>query len=85
MYFLARPFELFDVEPNLALFGELHRIVHAVRQDLTQAHRIADQILRDTGRDVHQELEPLVVRLLRRQRGDRTDDVVEPEVGGFEV
>ena len=37
------------------------------------------------GRDVRQELEPLVVRLLRGQRRDRADDVVEPEVGGLDV
>ncbi len=36
-------------------------------------------------RDVGQELEPLVVRLLRGDRRDRADDVVEPEVGGFDV
>ena len=34
---------------------------------------------------MRQELEPLVVRLLRGQRRDGADDLVELEVGGFEV
>ena len=32
-----------------------------------------------------QELEPLIVRLLGRERGDRADDFVELEIGGLDV
>ena len=72
-------------EPDLAALGELHGVVDAVGQDLAEAERVAEQILRDAGRDVRQELEPLVVRLLGGQRRDRADHVVEPEVGGLDV
>ena len=72
-------------EPDFAALGELDRVVDAVRQNLAEAERIAEQLLRDAGRDVHQELEPLLVRLLRGQRRDGADDVVELEVGGFEI
>ncbi len=37
------------------------------------------------GRHMGQELQALLVRLLRGERGDRTDDLVEPEIGGLEV
>ncbi len=32
-----------------------------------------------------QELEPLIVRLLSRERGDRADHLVELEIGGLDV
>ena len=67
------------------LLGELDGVVDEVRQDLAEAERVAQQMLGDAGRDVRQELEPLVVRLLRGERGDRADDFVELEVGGFDV
>ena len=72
-------------EPDLAALGELDGVVDEVGQDLAEPQRIAEQMLRDAGRDVRQELEPLLVRLLRRQRRDRADDLVEPEVGGLDV
>ena len=72
-------------DPDFAAFGELHGVVDAVGQDLAEAERVAEQLLRDAGRDVHQELEPLLVRLLRGQRRDGADDVIELEVGGFDV
>ena len=43
------------------------------------------RLLRNAGRDVHQELESLFVRLLRGQRRDGADDFIELEVGGFDV
>ena len=85
LHFLARAFELFDVDPDFATVGELHGVVDAIGQDLGQANRIAEQVLRDARRDVHQELESLLVGLLRRQRRHRADDVIELEVGGLEV
>ena len=73
-------------EPDLAALGELDRVVDEVGQDLAKAQRVAEQMLRESpGATCGQELEPLVVRLLRGERGDRADDVVELEVGGLEV
>src|SRR5262249_18721563 len=58
-------------------------IVHGIRQHLAEAEWIAPQILRDAPRDVGEELEPLLVRFLRGERGDRTDDFVE--LAGFDL
>ena len=85
LHLVARALELFDVDPDLAAVGELHGVVDAIGQDLAQANRIAEQVLRDARRDVHQELEALLVRLLRRQRRHRADHVIELEVGGLDV
>ena len=80
----VRSIEL-DVEPNLAALGELHGVVDQVGQDLPETQRIAEQMFRDPWRDVRQELEALVVGLLRRQRRDRADHLVQPEVRGLDI
>ena len=85
LHLLARAFEQLDVEPDFAALGELDRVVDEVGQDLAEPQRVAQQVLRDAGRDVGQELQPLVVRLLRGERRDGADDLVELEVGGLEV
>ena len=53
-------------EPDFAALGELDGVVDEVGQDLAEPKRVAEQMLRDAGRDVGQELEPLFVRLLAR-------------------
>ena len=74
------------LEPDLAALGELHGVVDQVGQDLAEPQRIAAQVLAGSpGATSSQELEALVVRLLRRQRRDGADDVVELEVGGLDV
>ena len=70
---------------NLAALGELHGVVDEIGQDLPETQRIAEQMLRDRRRDVRQELEPLLVGLLRRQRRDRADHFVQPEVRGLDI
>ena len=74
---------MFDAD--FAALGELDRVVDEVGQNLAEAERVAEQLLRDAGRDVRQKLESLLVRLLRGQRRDGADDFVELEVGGFDV
>ena len=67
------------------LLGELDRVVDEVGQNLTEAKRVTEQLLGNRGSDMDQELEPLIVRLLRRERGDRADHLVELEIGGLDV
>ena len=85
LHLLAGAFEQFDVEPDLAPLGELDGVVDEVGKNLAQPKRVAQQALRNAGRDVGQELEPLFVRLLGREGGDGGDDFVQLELGGFEV
>ena len=85
LHLLAGAFEQLDLQPDLAALGELDGVVDEVGQDLAEPQRVAEQMLGNAGRDVGQELEPLVVRLLGGERRDRADDFVEPEVGGFDV
>ena len=80
LHLFARAFEQFDVQPDLAALGELDGVVDEVRQDLAEAERVAQQMLGNLRRDVGEELQALVVRLLRGERRDRADHFVEPEV-----
>ncbi len=41
LHFLARAFEQFDVQPDLAALGELDRVVDEVGEDLAEAERVA--------------------------------------------
>ena len=72
-------------KPDFAALGELDGVVDEVGQDLTEAKRVAEQLLGNRGSDMDQELEPLIVRLLGRERGDRADHLVELEIGGLDV
>ena len=47
LHLLAGAFELFDVEPDLAVLGELDRVVDEVGQNLAEAQRVAEQMLRE--------------------------------------
>ena len=85
LHFLAGAFEQIDVQADLAALGELDGVVDEVGQDLTEAKRVAEQLLGNRGSDMGQELEPLIVRLLGRERGDRADHLVELEIGGLDV
>ena len=85
LHLLARAFEQFDVQPDLAALGELDRVVDEVREDLAKAERVAQQMLGNRRRDMGQELQPLVVRLLGGKRRDRADHLVEPEIGRLHV
>ncbi len=82
---VAGPLQQLDGEPDLAALGELDRVVDEVGEDLSETQRVAAQVLGDRARDVDEELEPLVVGLLGRQRDDGGDDVVDLEVRGLEV
>ena len=72
-------------KPDFAALGELDGVVDEVGQDLTEAQRVAEQLLGNRGSDMDQELEPFLVRLLGRERGDRADHLVELEIGGLDV
>ena len=85
LHLLAGLFEQFDLEPDLALLGELDRVVDEVGEDLAETKRVAAQLLGDGAGHVGEELEALVVGLLGREGDDGADDVVEPEVGGLDV
>ena len=47
LHFLAGAFDLLDVQPDFAVLGELDCVVDEVRQDLPEAQRVAEQVLRD--------------------------------------
>ena len=49
MHLLARALEQLDVEPDFAALGELDGVIDEVRQDLAQAQRVAQQVLRNLG------------------------------------
>ena len=85
LHLLAGAFEQFDVQPDLAALGELDGVVDEVRQDLAEAERVAQQMLGNRRRDMGQELQALVVRLLGGERRDRADHFVEPEVRRLDV
>ncbi len=85
LHLVAGLFEQFDLEPDLALLGELHRVVDQVGEDLAEAERVAAQVLGDRGRHVGEELQAFLVGLLRGQRGDRADHFVELEIDGLHV
>jgi hypothetical protein len=70
LHLLARAFEQLDVQPDLAVLRELHGVVDKVRQDLAEAERVAQQVLWNLGRDMREELQALVVRLLGGERRD---------------
>ncbi len=70
LHFFAGALDLFDVEPDFALLGELDGVVDEVRQNLAEPQRIAEQNFGNARRDVRQKFQPLVVRLLRGERGD---------------
>jgi hypothetical protein len=79
LHLVARALEQLDVEPDLAALGELDGVVDEVGEDLAEAQRVAEQVFRKAGRDVREELEALLVRLLRGERDDGADDLVELE------
>src|SRR4029450_805441 len=61
---LAGAFNHSDIEPDLTVLGELHRVVYEVRQNLAESQWIAQKMLRRAGSDVGQEFESFLVRLL---------------------
>ncbi len=70
------------ISPSL---GELDGVVDQIGEDLAEAQRVAAQLLGNGRRHIGEELEPLVVRLLGSERGDRADHLVDLEVGGLDV
>ena len=67
-------------DDDLALLGELDRVVREVDQDLAQPQRVAHQVARHVGRDVEHQLQPLGVGLLADQVRDVVQQLVEVEV-----
>ncbi len=72
------------LDPDLALLGELDRVVAVIDQDLAQAQRITDQGLGQAGFELEDQFEPLAAGLLADQVGDVLEHRVELEVGGFD-
>jgi hypothetical protein len=70
---------------HLPALGELDRVVHQVGEHLAQAQRIADQVGGHLRRGLEEELEALVGGLLRDERGDALQDVVEAEVDRLDL
>src|SRR5262249_24061719 len=77
--------EQLNLEPDLAPFGELDRVVDEVREDLTESQGVAAQALGHRARDVGEELQAFVVGLLRGERDDGTENIVDREVRGFKI
>jgi len=74
--FFARAFQKLDIEPDLAALGELHGVVHKIGEDLAETQRVAEQHVRNAGRDVRKELEAFIVGFLSSERGDRSNDFI---------
>jgi hypothetical protein len=73
------------LQPDLALRRELDRVVDEVGQDLAEAQRVAQQVVRDSVGNVHQEFQPLLVGLFSGDHRHLLDHLVEGEVGRLDV
>ena len=58
---------------------ELDRVVHQIGQHLFEAQSVAQQVLRYIRQHPDQELDALFLRLVRYQRGDAVEHIIEPE------
>ncbi|MND90634.1 hypothetical protein D3C80_827220 [compost metagenome] len=67
--FVAGAAQVANHDRNLPLFGEFHCVAYQVQDDLAQTQRISKQRLGNVRRPVEQQLNGLVVGLLRNQRG----------------
>ena len=74
-----------DADHHLAGLGELAGVAAQVEQHLLQAQRVADQRRRHVGRQVNQQLEPLVLHLDRQHVDQRLQHVFQPEIDVFDV
>ena len=72
-------------EDDLALLGELHRVVDEVHQHLLKAQRIAAQALGDVLREGEQELEATLVGAMGDDAGEVVEDLVELEADVLHV
>jgi len=62
LHLFAGALDRLDLEPHLAALGELHRVVHEVRENLSEPQRISEQAIRNARRGVREEFEPFLVR-----------------------
>ena len=86
LHLLAGVFEQFDLEPDLALLGELDRVVDEVGEDLAEPERIAEQILRESPSETSaRNSRPFSCAFWAVSGGDRADHLVELEIGGLDV
>ena len=69
-----------DSHHHLAAFGELHRIVDKVDEDLTQTQSVADKIRRQVLRRCDQELQILIVGFLTDHGGHVLEHTIEAEL-----
>ena len=83
--FLADALHQRGFQVNFAALGELDGVVDDVREHLTEAQRIPDQVERHRVRNVDEKLEPLVVCLLKGDGRDATHDIFEIEVDGLNI
>ena len=70
---------LLDQHINIAMFGKLDGIAHQIGDDLLQAQRIADNIVRNIIFDVQRQLQPLIVSGVRQQSHDLIQRITQQE------
>jgi hypothetical protein len=70
---------LFDQNIDIAMFGELDGIAHQVGDDLLQAQRVANDVIRHIVFDVQRQLQPLIVRGVRQQRHHLIQRIAQQE------
>src|SRR5262249_47232091 len=85
LYLIAGTFQQFDLYPNFTPLGELDCVVDEVGKNLAETERVSTQLLGNGRRHIGKKLEPFIVRFLGCDGGDRRDDFIELEVGGFDA
>ena len=66
-----RPF--FDQNVDVAALGELNRVAHQIGDDLLQAQRVANDVIRYVIFDIERQFQPLIMRGV----GEKRDHVIQ--------
>ena len=61
------------------MFGELNGVAHQVSNNLLQAQRVANHVIRHIVFDVQGQLQPLIVRRMRQQRDHLVERISQQE------
>ena len=74
------------------MFGELDGVAHQVGNNLLQAQRVANDVIRHIIFDIQRQLQPFVVRRVRQQRNhlvqrgaQQERDALQNELTGFKL
>ena len=74
------------------MFGELNGVAHQVSNNLLQAQRVANDVIRHIVFDIQRQLQPLIVRRVRQQRdhlvqrsAQQERNTLQNKLPGFEL